>query len=581
MLIKQILQKVGLPLTVVGGLVLIGQESIKIFGWLEHGTESELANVFFIIAVLLVLSFVVFYVSESIKFPSFVVAIILGVAAHPFLEPIGHQEVILSVLVGLGATLILFGGGLETPFGNFKKLFSKIILLSFFGLIITAIWFSQTIVWLNQALNMDISFITAILLGVVLASTDPAAIIPVLKKLRFKNHLIKDIIISESAVTDVSGTMLTVVFLGLVTIGTVFTKISQVYQQLFSLTVLKILLVQVSFGVIFGFIGFAFLELMQRWKKSHYREYEADSAFFLFIPIVIFTFAIVFGGSGYLAAFIAGLLFSIKEHLHDTERFFNHLVDAFFKPIIFLLLGSLVNLAELWQYASIGILAAFIFMLVIRPGIVFITLGIFMWIGKEKFSWRELLFISSVRETGAIPAVLLVTIVSLGLPNLEGLVPIGMWVILLTLIIEPLITPWLAKHLGVAETMQDNVPVEFVVAPVVLLVTRGVTFIQRLPFVIDWAKQRGIPNVTVLLCLEDQYTPKRSAEIEQFAKELFTKSDQEISYRFISRIGLLEDNIAAIEQGNHAVAAVFVGRKMLDYRLSQIKHLKMPFFFLD
>ena len=35
-------------------------------------------------------------------------------------------------------------------------------------------------------------------------------------------------------------------------------------------------------------------------------DHEVDAAFFLFIPIIIFTLAIAFGGSGYLAAFIAG-----------------------------------------------------------------------------------------------------------------------------------------------------------------------------------------------------------------------------------------------------------------------------------
>ncbi len=56
-----------------------------------------------------------------------------------------------------------------------------------------------------------------------------------------------------------------------------------------------------------------------------------------------------------------------------------------------------------------------------------------------------------MRETGAIPAVLLVTAVAHMTTPVEGLVEVGMWVILLTLVIAPPLTPWVARKLGVAE----------------------------------------------------------------------------------------------------------------------------------
>lgn len=570
-----------LTLALLAAIWAISQLAEPLFGLLEHSPEPELVTVFFMISVLFLLSFTVFYLSEQVQLPSFVMAIFVGMAARPLLEPIDHQHTVLSALVGLGATLMLFGGGLETPFKNFKKLIVKIVLLSFVGLLLTAVLFSQTIVWLNDLFHLNISVAMAVLLGAVLASTDPAAIIPILKRLRFKNRLVKDMIISESAVTDVSGTMLTVVFLALISAGTVFTSLAQGYQLIVSADSALNIATQLGLGVLFGVIGYGILELVQRWKKSHEREYEADSAFFLFIPVILFTFAITFGGSGYLAAFIAGLLFNLQEHLHDTEKFFNHLIDAFFKPIIFILLGSLVDPGSLLEYAGIGIVAGLAFMLIIRPLAVFSTLGIFTWFGKDRFSLRELLFISCVRETGAIPAVLLVTIISLGLPDVTGLLPIGMWVILLTLVIEPILTPWFAKRLAVAETMSDAEPLELVVAPSVLLVSRGRTFVERLPKAIDWAMQHHIPNVTVLLCLEDRYTSALEEAIAAEANTLFEQSPSELTYKFISRQGLLQDNIEALTGSNQSIAAVFVGRKMLDYRLPDVKRLQVPLVFID
>jgi NhaP-type Na+/H+ or K+/H+ antiporter len=79
-------------------------------------------------------------------------------------------------------------------------------------------------------------------------------------------------------------------------------------------------------------------------------------------------------------------------------------------------------------------------------------LGPYTFLRTERgLSVKELLFISFVRETGAIPAVLLVTAVARVTTPVNGLVEIGMWVILLTLILAPPFTPWMARKLGVAE----------------------------------------------------------------------------------------------------------------------------------
>jgi NhaP-type Na+/H+ or K+/H+ antiporter len=435
----------------LGAVALVSRLSSQIFNFFEHSPEEGLLMIFFQIACIFVLSFVVFYTATITKLPSFVVAIFFGIAAHNLLQPIIHHQEALAALVGFGATLILFGGGLETHFHNFKKLMWKILSLSFPGLFLTSLLFALSVFAIAAWFGTAISIPAAVLLGAVLASTDPAAIIPVLKNLRFRNHNTKDIIVSESAVTDVTGTLLTVVFVGLISAGVEHSSVSAWFGSIFNAATGLVLAKQIVFGVIFGILGYVFLEFLERFKRRHSREFEADSAFFLSIPLIIFTLALVLGGSGYLAAFIAGLLFNLTTHLHETERFFNHTIEGFFKPTIFILLGALVDVGQLVEYAGVGIVIALIFMFIIRPLTVFLALGPFSLFGKDRLSVRDLLFISFVRETGAIPAVLLVTIVSLKLAGMEGFVAIGMWVILLTLIIEPLLTPLVATRLQVAE----------------------------------------------------------------------------------------------------------------------------------
>ena len=449
--LKKTLYNFGIAAASLLAVSLLASASGVIDTFFRKNAEYGMLSTFYVIAVLLALSFVIFYVSTVIGLPSFVFAIFFGIAAHSALLPITEHEQALGVIVGLGATLILFGGGIETPFDNFKKLIWKISALSFPGLFLTAILFSFTVSGLSFLLGHPLSVTAAVLLGAVLASTDPAAIIPVLKGLRFKTESTKDIIVSESAVTDVTGTLLTVVFLAIIASGADPGSIGRWYAKVFSAQSGGVLFEQLFFGVLFGFTGYVLLEGLMRFKRNHDREFEVDSAFFLFVPIVVFTLALAFGGSGYLAAFVGGLLFSVTEHLHQTEKFFNHVIDGFLKPTIFILLGALIDPQSLLTYAPLGIAAALVFMLVIRPVSVFATLTPFHYFGKDRMSWKELLFISSVRETGAIPAVLIVTIASLGLPGMDGLVEIGMWVILMTLIVEPLLMPHIARYLDIAE----------------------------------------------------------------------------------------------------------------------------------
>lgn len=572
----------------LGIVWLISYLSPNFYHFFELNTEHALINTFFLVGSLFALSFIVFYISHLTSLPSFVIAIFFGLAAHTWLQPIVEHHEVLAALVGFGATLILFSGGLETPFRNFKKLFLKIFSLSFPGLLLTAFLFSTAIILLNNLFNLSISLIVAVLLGAVLASTDPAAIIPVLKRLRFKNRSTKDIIISESAVTDVTGTLLTVAFLGIIATGANFNSLSAWYTQIFSATSGLILLKQVFYGIVFGIAGYIFLEILQKLKRRHAKEFEADSAFFLFVPVFIFTIALSLGGSGYLAAFIAGLIFNLTEHLHETERFFNHVIDGFFKPTIFILLGALVNPADLLSYAGIGIAAALIFMFIIRPLSVAITLGPFSFFGKDRLNWRELAFISFVRETGAIPAVLMVTIASLKLADIDGLVPIGMWVILLTLIIEPILTPWVAKKLQVAEEITDEKKPELGTASTVVLATRGHSFLPRLQFAADWAAKHRIQEVSILLCLEDRFNIGLETDIKKQAdteiEKINTKLNEQllpaITLQFISRKGLLQKNIEQVSEENNNIVAIFVGRKVLDFRLEEIKKLHVPLYFL-
>lgn len=436
----------------VGFLALVSPWAAEHLMFLvEKSHEPELLAAFLSMSFICFFGFASFYLSRGLPLPSFVAALFVGIAAKPFLLPIVENHVALSIIVSLGAALILFQGGLETLFKNFRRLFPKIFLLAFPGVVITAMLLSYAIAGAGSITGITVPVTVAVLLGAILASTDPAAIVPLLQGLAFQKPEIKDIVVSESAMNDVVGALLTLALTGFALSMGAFVSIGEGYAALLSRESGALLFSELFFGVAAGIIGFLLLRYLERHKRKHGFEHGADAAFFIFVPMLAFATALIVGGSGYLAAFVAGLAFDLAPHLKATEHFYNQVIDGFAKPAIFLLLGALVDLPALIHYAPVGIVVALVFMFVIRPAMVFLMLGGFTFFGRERMSVRELLFISWVRETGAIPAVLLVTVAGLSLSGMEALVPVGMWVILATLVIQPPLTPWLARRLGVAE----------------------------------------------------------------------------------------------------------------------------------
>lgn len=435
----------------VGGLAVVSNLAGEaILARLQTLKDAPAAPVLAALALFAFCSFASFYATWKTPLPSFVVAIALGMAGHTLFAPIVANSSLLAALVTGSAALILFGGGLEMPLRSFLRLFVKIALLALPGVLLTGFALSWTAGALGAQLGFPLSAAVLILIGAILSCTDPAAIIPLLEKLRFKRRTAKDLVIAESALNDVAGAVLTMVFLTLPLGGL---ALWDAYRSLASGAAALFLGEQAGFGILFGVAGYALLRWLSRLKRKHPDTFGADKIQFLATPLLAFVGAALFGGSGFLAAFVAGLLFHSQEHMAPIEHFFFKVIDGAAKPVIFVLLGALVDLNALIAYAPIGIPVALIFMFVIRPAMVFLMLGPYLAISKSARGLKvgELLFISFVRETGAIPAVLLVTAVSRVSAPLNGLVEIGMWVILLTLVISPPLTPFVARKLGVAD----------------------------------------------------------------------------------------------------------------------------------
>lgn len=441
---------IGKLLGGVALLWLVGRLAAPhILSLIEHSESRHTLEFLLPWAGFALASFTSTYLSHQRPLPSFVAALFIGQALKPYFhETLGNAQQ-LEGIVTLLAAMILFQGGLETPLANFRRLFPKIFLLAFPGVVITAVGLAYGAHLIG---GVGLSITTVVLLGAILSSTDPAAVIPLFKPLTFRNDDVKDVAISESAMNDVVGALLFFTFLsGLAAVGGAFTSINQAFTGLVTSTSLVFLLKQLAIGAIFGAAGWALLQLYYYSFKRKELSTGVRGVAMLTVPIVSFFVSAAFGGSGYLAAFVAGLLFHVShDREKDVEHYGEHFIDSIAKPIIFTLLGAMVDLKSLATYAGVGIAVALLFIFILRPLMVAFMLGPFTRFGRTPMGWNQLLFLGWIRETGAIPAVLLVTVVGKSIAGTEALLPIGMWVILMTLVIQPPLTPWIARRLNIA-----------------------------------------------------------------------------------------------------------------------------------
>jgi len=419
--------------------------------FLHPNSEFDPERFYLSLALLFGVGYGLNYFAPKTAVPGFVWAVLFGMALQVPLFALTMNLEGLKMVVELLAAFVLFAGGVEVPIRSFKKYFAPIAALSLAGTVLTVTLFAYALAGLVGLFDIQVSVITLLVVAAILASIDPTAIIPTLDQLHFRKPFLRDIAISESAVNDVVGTILTRFFLvaALGTAAGAMVTVEDGLAPLFSRTVLDSFALEIVWGVLVGLLGAKILNI---WGTAVRETHWSDPALFFAVPIFCFALGSIAGGSGFLAAFVAGLLFEAKGETKAVHNFFERLVDHFMKPVIFLLLGALVQIDVMVDTMPLGVLAAIIFMFAIRPAVVFSTL--LPWMRKENalLSWREVLFLSFIRETGAIPAVLILTAVASGIIHAQFIFSLGMWVILLTLTIEPPFTPLLARYLGVVKT---------------------------------------------------------------------------------------------------------------------------------
>lgn len=390
-----------------------------------------------LLAIILLMGVICVKFSNIIKLPDTVLFIIAGIIIGPeLLKLVDFKDfpVANQFILTFGAAYILYDGGREIKLKVLNKVKVSVTLLATLGVLISAF---ITAFFAMKVLKLE--FIYALLLGAVIASTDPSVLVPLFKNMHISSKL-KQTIISESAFNDAAAAIITFVVVGIIGGGAFSLGASSF--ELFKSAVGGIVV-----GVAFGY--FATL-MASEHRAGLLRGFPGEVA----IAAVLGSYVTAshFGFSGFMAVFLVGIMCGNKSMLnltihkegYDKHMNFKDVLIMILRILIFVLLGTQMNFAIIGQYYKGALLVVLLFVFIARPVSVLLSV---IFDRKAEWTVREVLYLMWTRETGVIPAALAGMLVSMNIPNAEIISAVTSMAIIITLTFQASSAKYVAKLL--------------------------------------------------------------------------------------------------------------------------------------
>jgi cell volume regulation protein A len=391
------------------------------------------------------------FVASLIGVPEILVLVAIGAGFGPFaldVVNVPFESLGAQLMFTLGVSLILFYGGLSLSLPVLRRVWVTLSMLAVPGMLLTA-----GVVGVTAHFAFDLPWDLALLVGAVLAPTDPAILIPLFIRSRLRQK-VSQTVIAESAFNDPTGAAFALILAGVVLTGSdsVTGPAGEFFVDLGISTVL---------GIVAGVVLAAAISSDRSgiWSES------AAIAVLTVITISFFSLDTA-GGSGYLGAFLAGLIVGNTEHLglgvadqphmQDVRQFAFNLADIV-TLIIFMVLGANIPFDTLGEnlLPALAVLGAL--MLVARPLTIFACT---LPDRRARWTREELAFMCWTRETGVVPAALVGVLAGLGVPEGDVFASVVALAIVLTLLLQALPARPLADRLGLLEPRTRPVAVE-------------------------------------------------------------------------------------------------------------------------
>jgi potassium/hydrogen antiporter len=379
--------------------------------------------------------------AELLRLPDIVLLIALGALLGPSvldvidvpLDSLGAQ-----VLFTFGVSSILFYGGLRLSIGVLRGVAVSLGMLAIPGVLLTALLTGAV-----AALAFGLPFEQGLLIGAVLSPTDPAILIPLFVSSRVRLRIAQTVI-AESAFNDTTGAVLTLAVASALLNGdnTLGGPVGEFLGEL---------VLSTAVGCVAGV-------LLSATISSHRAGILRDSAPIAVLAVVAISYVSLdfAGGSGYLGAFLAGLivgnmeLLGLAMHTHHEEeleiasRNLSEVVTIF----VFLVVGAELPFETLADHWAPSLAVVAVLLLVARP---LTILACALPDRRARWTRAELAFLCWTRETGVVPAALVGVLAGLGVPDVDLLAGVVALAIVATLLLQATPAAWLARRLGLLE----------------------------------------------------------------------------------------------------------------------------------
>lgn len=340
----------------------------------------------------------------------------------------------LTQFIGtLALSIILFSGGMDTKLSEVRPIASQGVVLATVGVLLTTFITGGFIyvVCHYSSIYDTLTLPEALLLAAVMSSTDSASVFSIL---RSKGVLLKEnlrpTLELESGSNDPMAYMLTLILIAF--IGSEGMSVPEAAWML---------VLQLGIGAIGGYLwGKAAVWVVNKININNTSLYPILILAFAFLTFSVVT---LIKGNGYLAVYIAGLIFGNSKIVH--KKSIGTFFDGFtwlWQIVMFLTLGLLVNPHELLPVTHIGLGIGLFMILIARPVSVFISL-----LPYKNFSLRARLYISWVGLRGAVPIIFATYPLIAGVEHARWFFNIVFFITILSLLVQGTTVTYVARLL--------------------------------------------------------------------------------------------------------------------------------------
>lgn len=334
--------------------------------------------------------------------------------------------VLANELANLALVIILFHGGFSTKGSDFRSVALPAGGLATWGVLLTA---AVTYACLHYVLGWATE--KALLLAVIISSTDAAATFSILRRQSIPTRLSTTVQI-ESAANDPMAILITLVAVTTFTSG----------ETVGAATVASFLW-KFGIGPIVGYL----CARLATWMFNSLQPEDRGYYYVLFLAVVLLTYGVAeaIQASGMLAVFAAGLTMGNSAFVHKQGvLYFSEAVSTVANISMFVMLGLLVK-PSLWPDMWLeGTIVFLIITLIARPVAVFLgTIGMGIAVRNKLFaSWAGL--------RGAVPIVLATYPAAAGMEIGEEVFNLVFFAVLLSILIQGSSLGPVAKLLALA-----------------------------------------------------------------------------------------------------------------------------------